>query len=89
MHQTLKNCLDNKSDPQIALLQIRSTPIGPGLPRPAMLLFNQPIRGIMPIINRPPIGLNYNDDHHEALIKIQTKMIGTMILPEYMLWGLL
>ena len=39
----------------------------------------------MPVINRPLIGLNNDDEHYEALIKRQTKMIRTMILPEYML----
>ena len=64
----LKNCLDTKSDPHIALLQIRSAPLGPGQSH-AILLFNDPIRGIMPIINRPLIGVNNNDEHYETLIK--------------------
>ena len=83
--QTLKKCLDNKYDQHLALLQIRSTTLGPGLPSPASLLFNHAIGGILPIINRPLIGLNNNNDHHETLIKIQTKMIRTVVLPEYML----
>ena len=66
-------CFDTKSDPHIALFWIRSTPLGLGLPSPTTLLFNHPIRGIMPIINRPLIGLNNNDEHSEALIKRQTK----------------
>ena len=71
---TLKKCLDTKSDSHIALLQMISTSLGPGLPSPAMLLFNHPIRGIMSVINRPPIGLNNDDDHCDALIKGQTKI---------------
>ena len=35
--QTLKNCFGTKSDPHIASLQIRSTPLGLGLPSPATL----------------------------------------------------
>ena len=50
-----------------------SMPLGPGLPSPAMLLFNCPIRGIMPIINRPLIGLNNNEDHFEVLMMRGTK----------------
>ena len=77
MYQTFKvntqKCFDTKSDPHMALLQIRSTPLGPGLPSHATLLFNCPIRGIMPIINRPPIGLNNNDKHYEASVKRQMK----------------
>ena len=53
----VKKSLDTKFDPHIALLQIRSMPQGLGLPITAMLLFNHPIRAIMPIINRLPIVL--------------------------------
>ena len=88
MCQTYKvitqKCFDTKSDPHIALLQIRSTPLGLGLPSPTTLLFNHPIRGIMPIINRPPIDLNNDDEHYEALVKRQMKMIRIIILPESM-----
>ena len=62
MHKTYKantqKFFDTKSDPHIALLQIRSTPLGLGLPSPATLLFNHPIRGIMAIIYRPLVCLN-------------------------------
>ena len=58
-------------DIHIAFLQIKSTLLGPGLPSHAMLLFNCPIRGIMPIINKPPINSNGNDEHFEALVKGQ------------------
>ena len=68
-----QKCLDTKSDPHLSLLQMRSTPLGPGFLSPATLLFNCLIRDIMPIINRPPIGLNNNDKHYKALIKRQTK----------------
>ena len=65
---------------------MRSTPLGLGLPSPATLLFNCPIRGIMLIINRPPIGLNNDEEHYEALVKRHMKkMIRTMIFPESML----
>ena len=40
---TFKKYIDTKSDIHKALLQITSTPLRPGLPGPAMLLFNHPI----------------------------------------------
>ena len=77
MYQTYKmnthKCFDTKSHPNIALLQVRSTPLGLRLPRPAVLSFDYPIRGIMPIINKPVIGLNNDDKHYEALVKRQMK----------------
>ena len=77
MHQFYKantqKCQDTKSGTHIALLQMRSTPLGPVLPSPTMLLFNHPIRGIIPIINRPLIGLNSDSDHYEALVRRQAK----------------
>ena len=57
------NCFDTKSHPHIALLQIRSTPLKPRLPSPTTLLCNSLIRGIMPTINRPLIGVNNDDEY--------------------------
>ena len=48
-------------------------PLGPGLPSPATLLFNHLTRGIMPIINRPLISIDNDNEHHKALVKRQTK----------------
>ena len=63
---TIKKCIDAKFDMYIALLQIRSSPLEPGLPSPATLLFNCPIRGVMPILNRLLISpINDDDEHHE------------------------
>ena len=39
----------------------------------------------MSTINRPLIGVNNGDEHHEVLVKRQKKMIRTMIHPEIML----
>ena len=39
-----------------------------------MSLFNHPIRGIMPIINRPPVNSNNDDEYCGTLVKRQTKM---------------
>ena len=68
-----KKCIDTKLSIHIALLQIRSTPLGPGLPSPAMLLFNHPIQGILPIVNRLPINTNNEDEHYDMLVNRQTK----------------
>ena len=64
--------IDTKSDIHFALLLIRLTPLGPGLPGLAILLFNHPIRGILPI-SRLPFNSNNGDEHYEALVKRQTK----------------
>ena len=41
--------------------------MGPGLPSSATILFNCPIRRIMPIISRPPVGVNNDEEHYEVL----------------------
>ena len=43
----IETCFDTSHDVYLALLQIYSTPIGPGLPSPAALMFNRPVRGPM------------------------------------------
>ena len=45
------------------------TLLGSGLPSPATMMFNHPIRGIMPIINRPLVGRDNEEEHYEVLIK--------------------
>ena len=62
----MKN-FDSNNDVYLALLQICSTPIGPGLPSPVSLMFSRPIRGLMPKLSRPPIWFNLEDDHYTAL----------------------
>ena len=69
----IKKCHYTNSDIHLGLMQIRMMPLGPGLPNPATLLFNHPTRGIMPIIYRILIRIDNGDDHHEALVKRQTK----------------
>ena len=71
--QTIKKCIDTKSDIHIILLQIRSTPLRPRMPSPAKLLCNHPIRDIMPITNRVLVNSNNVDAHNKALVKRQTK----------------
>ena len=57
----------------MAMLQIRTTPLGQGLPSPATLLFNCPVRGIMSVMDRPPINIDNDDEHHHTLIDRQGK----------------
>ena len=64
---TMKKCFHTKTDLKLALPQIRLVPIGPGLPTPAVLLFNRPIRGIM------PINFDYDENYHDTSIKIPNK----------------
>ena len=78
-------CIDINLDIHVALLQISAIPLGSGLPWLAMLVFNYPIRGIMPIINRSQVNSDNNDEYHEALSKDKQRRIRTMILSEIML----
>ena len=57
----------------MTLLQIRTTPLGQHLPRPAMLLFNCLVRGIMPLMDRQPINIDNDDEHHKNLMHRQGK----------------
>ena len=56
----------------LALLHICSTPIGPGLPSSAALLFNRSTGGILEKLNMPPILFNLKDAYYYALIKINS-----------------
>ena len=69
----MKKCIETNEDIHIAVLQITATPLEPGLPSPAILLFNHPIQGIMSIINRLLINLDNDDEHYEALVNRQAK----------------
>ena len=57
----------------MALVQIHTTPLEQGLPSPATLLFNHPVHGVMPVIDRKPIGGDNDDEHHSKLIHRQHK----------------
>ena len=46
------------------------TPLGPGLLSPATMLFNHPIRGIIPIIRK---GINNDEDHYKAIVNREIK----------------
>ena len=49
---------------------------------PATLLFNCPVRGIMPVINRPPISTDNDHKHHKVLVTDNAKMNKTKMLPK-------
>ena len=48
---TLKKALETHKDPSMALLCVRTTPLGSGLPSPAELMFNRKLRSNLPIVN--------------------------------------
>ena len=68
---TFKKCFESRSDPSSSSIADKNDTLGQGLPSPATLLFNCPIRGIMPVVNRLPIGSNNDEKHHNALINRQ------------------
>ena len=51
----MKKCLDTNQNISLALLQIQSMPVGAGFPSPATILFNRPIKDLVPQMNREPI----------------------------------
>ena len=57
----------------MALLQICITPLGHSLPSWAMLLFNHPVCGVMPVIDRKPVSIDNDDEHHIKLMHRQSK----------------
>ena len=57
----------------LMLLQKTAAPLGPGLPSLAMSLFNQPVRGIMLVINRKPVNAYNDEDCCEVLVARQHK----------------
>ena len=75
MHQIYemhhKKCHESGNDVHIALLQIRTMLLGQVLPSPATMLFNCPVKGMMLVMNRPPLITNNDDEHHEVLTSRQ------------------
>ena len=57
----------------MALLQICTTPLGPGLPSPASLLFSRHVWDIVPVLDCKPIGQDHDDDHYNKLRDRQLK----------------
>ena len=63
----IKKCKQTNNNVNFTLLQIGSTPIGPGIPSLAMLLFIRPIRVLLPQIGRDSINVNKDHEYYEAL----------------------
>ena len=57
----------------MALLQICTTPLGPGLPSLAILLFNRQVQGMMLVLDQKPIGQDCNEDRYGKLMDRQHK----------------
>ena len=70
---TIKKCSESGGNIHMALLQIRTTPLGQGLPSPETLLFNHPVCSIMPLIDKKPINIDNDDKHHENITHKQGK----------------
>ena len=79
MHKFVKciimNSLDNNYDVNVDLLQMRSIAVRSELPSPAILLFNGPIRPLLPKMNREPTTFNSESEHYEALRTCQDKYV--------------
>ena len=69
-----KTCFDN-NNVNLALLQIRSMPIGTGLLSPATLLLKRLIQALLPHIKRKPIKFNVDDKSCEVLKLQQDKYL--------------
>ena len=74
MHKPSK-CLDNNDDVNLTLLQMKLTPICAELTSPATLLFNRPIRAILPKMDWKPISFNADYEQYGALNASQDKYI--------------
>ena len=77
---TIKKCKQNNNYVYFALLQIRSALLRAEYPSPAMMLFNRPIRSLLPEIDREPLNINTDDKNYEALKSRQEAYIKNMIL---------
>ena len=55
----------------MALIQIHTTPLGPGLPNLVTLLFNRQVQGIMPVLDCKPIRQDHDGNHYGKLMDRQ------------------
>jgi transposase InsO family protein len=77
----LKKCDRTKTDPELAFLILRTTPIASGIPSPAELLYGRQVRSTLPLT------IHKETEHKEALKKRQETQksyydSGTRELPE-------
>ena len=66
-------CPDTNNNVNLTSMQIRSTPISTGIPSPAMLLFNRPIRSLLSKMNNKHMNINSDDTQYEVLKAYQDK----------------
>ena len=59
------------ADMNLDLLQITTTPLGPGIPCPTVLLLSGSIMGIMLVMSRSLVNADMDNDHYEALVAKQ------------------
>ena len=71
MKQTLTKTLESQQDVHLALLCVRTTPLGPNLPSPAELLFGRKLKSNLPCVNLA----ERDDDLRRALRELRTKHI--------------
>ena len=62
---TKRKYFETNNDVYLAVLQMTSTFIGPGLPSAAALVFNRPIRGLILKLSTLPILFDHSDDHRK------------------------
>ena len=65
----MKNYFENNADIFLVLSHMKLTVLGPRLLSPAMLLFNRPVRGLLPVLSRSMILFDNNGNNHAAPIK--------------------
>ena len=65
--------MDSSGDIRMIMLQIHTTPLRQGLPSLATLLFNCPVHSVMPVIDRKPVSVDNDDEHHPKLVNRQCK----------------
>ena len=71
MKFTRKKYFETNTDVYLALLQIRSTPLGPRLLKPTMLIFNRLARDLLPMFSRLPMLFDDDDNNDTVDIKRQ------------------
>ena len=92
----LKKCDEDKSDPHLALLQLRTTPNDNRTPSPSQLLQNRQLRMTLPAIIRPPpdseqvrasLQSRQVFNHHDAHTKEHTKLLPTQPVCQICHWS--
>ena len=63
----MEMCIEANNDIYLALLEIRSTPVGMELPSPVTLLFNRAINVIMVRLKGMSINCDCDKDNHNTL----------------------